>query len=396
MQTRSKQRGAALLIILTILGIGAAYLLVSELNNNTASLERDKKTQQALALAKEAIIAYAVTHPTRPGQLPCPEDTTVIGTINEGNERATCGLPAIGRLAWKTLGVGDLRDGNGDRLWYVISTGYRYATATPINSNSQAQLTIDGIANTGIAIIFSAGGAINGQARPIPTPAAPPNVTQYLELTNNDGDNTFISTGTSATFNDKLLVITPNDLFPTLETRVIKEVTNVIDAYFTANQYYPRPALFSDTQCLAMPSIAVGNCNIDVAANEGRIPADPAVWGGGSLLRGTINATPSTDDWFQRNGWRELLYYAIAPACTITTLNCTGTGFLTVNPPSAAANKRYVLAMAGQMLTGQVRTTNPNKTTLSNYLETQNTSTGDNIFTQATRSATFNDTMSFK
>jgi hypothetical protein len=390
-----QQRGAALLIILTIVGIGAAYLLIGALTHSSASLERDRKTQQALALAKEAVIAYAVTNTTNPGQLPCPEDTTRIGTITEGTAQGVCSstMPTIGRLAWRDLGLGNLRDGNGDRLWYVISPGFRYTAATPINSNTQAQLTVDGIANTAIAIIFSPGSAINAQVRPVPTAAAPPNVTQYLDLTNNDGDNIFATTGPSTTFNDKLLVITPNDLFPTLENLVVKKVAGEIDTFFTANQYYPNPALFSDTQCLARPGIAIGNCLTNAGTTEGRISAEPSIWGNASILRGTVGSTP---DWFQRNGWRELVYYAIAPACAQPAVNCSGAGFLTVNPPSATANKQYAIAVAGQMLTGQVRTTNANKTTLSNYLETQNASTGDNTFTKTTRSSTFNDTVSYK
>ena len=62
-----------------------------------------------------------------PGYLPCPD------LDNDGWAEATCGsqngdsgqAERLGRLPWKTLGLPDLRDGYGERLWYAVSSKYK-------------------------------------------------------------------------------------------------------------------------------------------------------------------------------------------------------------------------------------------------------------------------------
>ncbi|MDP2785979.1 MAG: hypothetical protein Q8O38_15505 [Sulfurimicrobium sp.] len=123
-----RERGAALLIILTIIGIGAAWLLVSALKSNP-QIERDKITADALAKAKDALIGYAATYrDTHPdtgnytdkvfGYLPCPD------TNNDGTGDPPCGnkdVTVVGRLPWKELGLPPLRDSAGECLWYIVS-----------------------------------------------------------------------------------------------------------------------------------------------------------------------------------------------------------------------------------------------------------------------------------
>ncbi|MHB1237361.1 MAG: hypothetical protein ACYCY7_07345, partial [Gallionella sp.] len=67
------QHGGVLLVMLVILVIGAAALLVSALNSSSLKIARDKTTADALAQAKDALIAYAASDPNRPGELPCPD-----------------------------------------------------------------------------------------------------------------------------------------------------------------------------------------------------------------------------------------------------------------------------------------------------------------------------------
>jgi hypothetical protein len=62
-----------------------------------------------------------------PGYLPCPD------LDDDGWAEATCGslsgdsgqAQRLGRLPWKTLGLPDLRDGDGERLWYAVSSKYK-------------------------------------------------------------------------------------------------------------------------------------------------------------------------------------------------------------------------------------------------------------------------------
>jgi type II secretory pathway pseudopilin PulG len=124
------QRGSVLLLVLLlVLGLACAWLALAWPPATHAA--RDAVTERALAQAREALIAYAVDRPITstvgPGYLPCPD------LDNDGWAESTCGsldgasgqAARLGRLPWKTLGLPDLRDGAGERLWYAVSTKYK-------------------------------------------------------------------------------------------------------------------------------------------------------------------------------------------------------------------------------------------------------------------------------
>src|SRR5262245_52985571 len=71
---RSSQRGAALLVFLTIIVLAAASVLIERLQqaarDQSASNER---TVAALSETKAALIGWAVGHPTVPGMMPWPD-----------------------------------------------------------------------------------------------------------------------------------------------------------------------------------------------------------------------------------------------------------------------------------------------------------------------------------
>jgi hypothetical protein len=239
----TKQRGATLIIFAVIVSLIVLTLIFKHLNGKQLEALRNDKTAKALFEAKTALLGWSVLRgitgqPGMPGQMPCPEDTTLIGTLNEGSALANCNsaLPVVGRLPWRTLRLGDLRDGNGDKLWYALSSGFRNA---PINSATVGQINVNGIPNAAVAIIFSPGMVLAGQDRLTPTAISPPLVTDYLDLTNNDGDISFSSTGPKSTFNDGLLVVTQTELFPLVERRILREVrgdaTQGLARFYIAN-----------------------------------------------------------------------------------------------------------------------------------------------------------------
>ena len=131
MARRGKQRGAALVIALLILLAGIGIVLAVGLAGFAAGAHRDRASERALVQAREALIAYAadrpVSHAVGPGYLPCPD------LDDDGWAEATCGSQSgdsgqqdrLGRLPWKTLGLPDLRDGYGERLWYAVSSKYK-------------------------------------------------------------------------------------------------------------------------------------------------------------------------------------------------------------------------------------------------------------------------------
>ena len=358
-----KQQGAVLMVMLVILIIGAATLLLNSLSNTAIHIERDKKTADVLSQAKQALIGYSAKSSTTPGQLVCPEDITKIGTANEGDADNSCTLPAVGRLPWRTLKTGPLRDADGELLWYAISNGFR---SSPINSDNAAQLTVDGTAGSAVAIIFSAGAPINGQSRPAPTPLTPPDVTQYLDLSNNDGDNTFVTTGSDITFNDKLLLVTHDDLFRVVEKRVAKDLQNAFAGYLAANPgRYPNPANVS--------SCTIATCPSDTTQCRGWIPS----------FANFDNPNWILPSWFVSNGWNHLVYYsANSSRLASSPLGCN---LIAPGIPTTQA----LFFMTGSQLGAQIRPSN----NVQDYLEDLENYNMDDTYLNPGTTATSNDSL---
>lgn len=124
-----KARGIALIVLLVLLSAILVGVLLAIAHSNALETQRPQRTALALAKAKEALIAYAVavqpdTVAKRPGDLPCPD------LDNDGHAELTCATAArrLGRLPWRTLGLPDLRDADGERLWYALSTRFQRTT----------------------------------------------------------------------------------------------------------------------------------------------------------------------------------------------------------------------------------------------------------------------------
>lgn len=301
----NKQQGAALLVMLIILVIGISAILVSSLKSSALTLKRDERTAEVLAQAKEALIGYAVNFNTvsgRPGDLPCPD------TNNDGYQEASCGNASgstgqalrIGRLPWKTLGLPDLRDGSGERLWYAVSNNFKYNTRTTctnsnlsgcLGSDTVGTITVYGsdgsIQNTGntstgaVALIIAPGDVLLRQdniaqsrgctvgvdcdttdkcTSASPTTVPKCNPVNYLDVITIGGiteDNASFIDGSATNgfiqgriqdnnghtiLNDQLLVITRSNIVPLLEKRVAGEVKNCLIEYSSnPNNQGPSP-----------------------------------------------------------------------------------------------------------------------------------------------------------
>ena len=406
----TREDGAALLVLVFLVVLVASSMLINDLVRRS-TIRSNHKTQHALALAKEALIGWSAANQKMPGQLPCPEDVSLIGTPNEGNAATPCmnnNAVLVGRLPWRTLRLPDLRDDSGEKLWYALSPGFR---SPPINSDTLGQLSIDGVTNTAVAVVFSPGPPIDGQNRPVPTASLPPEINQYLEGSNATIDNIFITAGDPASFNDRALVITARDLFSVVERRVGREVRRALLDYYCGSdnydadgscvsngdgeRFFPRPAAFSDVTCLGTNAINT-DCKSDSTSTRGRLPANPTTsWATLSLARGTTGAPP---DWLQKNGWRELIYYAVAEDCTDGTFDCS-TGDLTLQQPPAApiANQRFIIVVSGSTLSStspaQTRLNLTDKSKETNYFEDENATPLDNTFIRHSSDSTtpFND-----
>ena len=131
MARSARQRGAAFVLAMLLLFAALGVVLAVELAAASTAAQRDRVSDRALAQAREALIAYATDRPINssvgPGYLPCPD------LDDDGWAESTCGSQSgdsgqserLGRLPWKTLGLPDLRDGYGERLWYAVSSKYK-------------------------------------------------------------------------------------------------------------------------------------------------------------------------------------------------------------------------------------------------------------------------------
>lgn len=270
-----------MIIFLLLIVMVSAYVIANAITHTNAELaqSREDRTMNALRQAKAALIAHAASEEWQlykslpdvppvayfqPGALPCPDQD------NDGD--ADCFLPftssMIGRLPWRTLGIDDLRDSSGERLWYALSHDFRklrcsvppappVAGCTTINSDTLGQLKINGSAPATqvVAIVFAPGQAIQGQIRDAANANNPSNYLELFDLDNPLHVNYIFTSSAppSDIFNDRLLAITQADLMaavePIVAASIQRDIKPVIQSYYsngsTGWNAYPFPAPFS-------------------------------------------------------------------------------------------------------------------------------------------------------
>ncbi|MYN17689.1 hypothetical protein GTP81_13075 [Rugamonas sp. FT107W] len=115
-----RQRGAALLMLIMLIGLGAATLLMHNVGGAGLETQRQQRTLAALGQAREALIGYAAAH----GRLPRPASLASAGTENP--QPCTSDDACSGLLPWVTLGITGV-DGWGKLLRYSVSPAYTKA-----------------------------------------------------------------------------------------------------------------------------------------------------------------------------------------------------------------------------------------------------------------------------
>lgn len=268
------QTGIALLMLLfLIVGIGLT-LLLSSLTSAQQQQEQNKRTQLVLRQAKEALIAWSVTHASVPGWLPCPEDTSIIGTPNEGKASNTCSnaSTSIGRIAWRTLGLVEPRDANGELLWYILSPGFRGVPPLGSTGIANGQLQLDGAYNGIAALIIAPGAPLPGQTRTPPSITSPPTSANYLDLGNAAGPS-FVSTGPKDSFNDQVITITTQELLQAINFRVLAEIRGAFDLQNGLRRYY------NDNGSFPPAGTPLATLNFDAQTRSWLAPTtNPGLW----------------------------------------------------------------------------------------------------------------------
>ena len=193
---KGTQQGAALLIFIILMVMAGLTYVVANLSPAVIEAKRAQKTNEALVQARDALIGFAAQYREQQaaqsppdldvvyGYLPPPDLGNLNGAIGNCKTEgcATVNAAAIpddnqylvGRIPWQTLGVGPLRDGHAECLWYAVSATHRSVDSfaavmnwdtlsTPdiaIGSN-KTDLSSVGAHDKPIAVIFSPGPAFD-------------------------------------------------------------------------------------------------------------------------------------------------------------------------------------------------------------------------------------------
>ena len=331
LSSQYKQQGAVLLLgvlVFIVAGSTAFMLLQPSLSNQQRST---KITYQALMQAKQALIAYAAFQTTpvwssdtnnniRPGELPCPDfDNDGFYQVIVDTSGSNCKVYR-GWLPYKTLGLPDMHDGSGARLWYGISDVFQANDNNPLNNHTPAALSVDG--ETVAAVIIAPGAALPHQTGRPPALAedlsADTVAAQFLEELNQQGDartpddtlaSQYTAQGTG-TFNDIIITITVDELMSVAAAWALDAARNGLYTYYSFNRYYP------------FATDASGECDAGSTLTSGFLPV---IFGACSVRPlDALSLVVSVPPWFIYNQWYSMIYYIADPACVSPHLDCVG------------------------------------------------------------------------
>jgi len=419
---RATQSGVAGIALLAVLVMGSLYGVLVAMNTATAELQRrrDEATAAALRQAKDALIAYAITYSdTHPGEVigyfPCPDN----GSQPEGQAAAgACGaarVSQLGRLPWKTLDVGPLRDTDGQCLWYAVSGTYKNNPKSNLmNWDTPGQFEVvgpDGVllagtapGNLAVAVIFAPGAARGPQVRN-PDPLKPicggdyANAAAYLDAAAGV-DNATVSGAADAvsrfiapTINtpggnltDRVVFITADEIWAAAKKRTdlvtrLKALTEKVAQCVAqaANANAPIDLRLPVPASMAISVAANGYFNLnnmdDIAPlRAGHLPYrlddPPAGFGVPNIFGLPCMAATSDRNWYEN--WKDHFLYAVADEFRRSSpgpiAGCTGT-CLTVGGVGTYAG---IVIFGGQRVTPQQRDTGANKDLVASYLEGAN------------------------
>ena len=146
MRDHTYEQGLALISMLVLLALTVATLFFGSVDPRILEDQRQAQTTHSLALAKAALLGYATSYPEQhrtgpgPGYFPCPD------IDDDGSPNSACPRAAIGRLPWRRLGIHDVRDSSGERLWYVLADEFRNNPFKyePLNTEMFGSLSLNG------------------------------------------------------------------------------------------------------------------------------------------------------------------------------------------------------------------------------------------------------------
>ncbi len=427
-----RQRGAALLLMMLVVMIAATAVLVTRLNQNDLRVQQLHDAQDALAMARNAVLDYAAVNPDLAAgftaRLPCPDIDDSGGLLEGEAHTNTCGgsgETVMGRLPWKTLGIAPPKDSANACLWYVVSGSYKDAgssTAAMINMDTNGQLQLHGIeAGTVIAgaqpeerpvaMIIAPMPALNGQSRAAASGAGrvcsnSVNAAEFLDIDTVSGisnrllsgladgiDQLALASGYNSAHNDRIAMLTREDIATIIagrndfdsNMRALGLAVAACIADYAGNNPggsndrrmpWPAPLTLTDYHS------DINYDDTNVGALSGRLPDvindSNAVTGNsiGQVLSGCNSAAVAawTPDMLARwQNWKDHFFYAVAESfAPVAPVPSTCTACLTVN---GAGQNSAVVIFANPRLrsVGQIRNAPPTdidtKNDPNNYVE---------------------------
>lgn len=426
---QSRQDGLALLLVMVVLVLATLAFIAQGLTSRSLRLDQNKKTERALAQAKDALIAYAVTYSEThlnnvPGYLPCPDT----GTAVEGTSAATCGaknVSSLRRFPWRTLGAEALKDSASECLWYAVSGTFKNSPQTDLmnwdNSglievvaeNGQTLLTGSSPESRAAAVVIAPGPAIGGQNRTKSASALGCGgnyvASNYLDnygVINNatlsptaNGISRLIAARESDNFNDRIIFITSEEIFAAIrkrkdfQTRLEKLTESIAKCVAKYGELNGTPM---DHRLPWPAPVNLANFNTNASYNDsaagslksGRLPfvVDTSKittnngMSGNNLLSGTNNLCPfwNADDtaWYQN--WKDHFFYVLAGSFAPTAANPTILPCPTCVTVNGGGSYAAVVLFAENKMSGQSRNTVAEKGLIRNYLEGRNSTNHPN------------------
>ena len=264
-------------------------------------------------------------------------------------------------LPYRTLGLDNLRDSSGEKIWYAVDPNFTSAAA-PFNSSSPTNIQLDGIASA--FLLLAPNTTINNQIRN----SGNLNRANYFEGVNAD-NNPYTYEQQNSMGNDILLAQSNQAFWQLIEDVIIVPVgTNALQNYYSACGSFPWASAF-----LSEPKQS------SVNLQHGNLPIDTAIDSNGTGCTTQLNFPT----WFEQH-WRDNIYYQFCLNSQNQCLQINGDIMTTANAAIIASGVA-------------LDTQNRPSTQYTNYLENVNaTNSNQLIFLEPNNhSEIFNDVLHY-
>lgn len=373
------QKGAVLILMMFILGLGTAAYILKSLNISNLQSEQNDKTYRVLKEAKTALISWSAAHPYWPGIMPFPDRKETSNPNYDGKSDCVTNGLNVSHLLGKLPLSGDapcitpqqglsveLIDSESERLWYATSMNLirtNGANSTPVINPGIANAPVHPwlkvldrngnlISDRVAVVIIAPGVALTGQDRS----TSAPDPDEYLDslkigantYSNADydqededfvmgEDSRYVSDLDTSLqkpyyFNDKLIYITIDELMHALEKRALQEARQQLTNYYLAsdisadNRFYPYAATLGDTGNMCKEGNLSGFLPIGLQTPSAYCTSSQSCAVSFPMVEVAFSASLPLD------------YSSHSGACTYVgnTCTCTGAGSCSRSTPSKA------------------------------------------------------------